>query len=217
VLARSSSDAPALSCPSLARELLMHKKSIALGLAALLTALAPVGSARADATYLLTLSGTDEHTYPPCRLVFPHCGETVDLPWNGLLTIVIDSNADGTFGESDVTSFSFAVDPGRLVLPFSPGSITVSDGRVTSVDIFNYPTGDFQFLHFAGLSVSYFSFFDTGHFGADFATGTLTAVPEPGGAALALCALACAGAARSRRGSRAQASVNGQRGRTSKA
>jgi hypothetical protein len=187
--------------------------AVALALGALSAALVPASQARADTTYRLVVNGIDEHTYPPCRIVFPHCDETLDLPWNGLLTIVIDTNADGTFGD-EVTSFSFAVDPGRLLLPYSPGGVTVSDGRVTSVDILFYPDGD-GFVHFDGLHVVYQNNFDAGHLGADFASGTLTAVPEPGGAALLLWALACAGAAGWRRSP--QAWVKGQRGRTSNA
>lgn len=184
----------------------MHKTS-ALALAGLLTALAPVGSAHAAATYLLTLQGTDQRDYPPCRIPdqAPPCDVTVDLPWTGLLSIVVDSNGDGVFTDQQVLSFSLQATVGSLSLPFVPGSVTVVDGRVTSVDFSApYPLGDAAWEHYIGLNVFYQDIFDGGHQVTDFATGELTAVPEPASALMMLFALACAGAAGSRRGRKAE-------------
>jgi len=175
-------------------------QSIRLALTVLSLTLAAAGSARADTTYLLTLQGTDQRYYPPCRLIGqpPPCDETVDLDWRGTLDVVIDSSADGVFSDADVLSFDFHTNVGSLVLPFVPGSVTVSGGRITSVDTATFPgdDGDYTFI---GLRAWYDRDFDTAHLGADFASGQLTAVPEP--AAWLMMALAgmAALAARSRR------------------
>ena len=179
----------------------MSRTPISIGLATLSLMFAAAGSARADASYLLTLQGTDQRYYPPCRIPgqAPPCDVTVELPWTGTLRIVVDSNADGVFADADVLSFSFQTNLGSLVLPFMPtGSVTVSDGRVSSVD-FNgaYPAGDGDYF-FLGLQAHYDRNFDAPHTGADSAVGELTAVPEPGAAAVMLVALALAGAGAAR-------------------
>ena len=182
----------------------MHKTST-LALAGLLTALAPVGSAHADATYLLSLTGTDQRNYPPCRIPgqAPPCDTTVELPWTGSLRIVVDSNGDGVFTDQQVLSFTLQASVGSLSLPFVPGSVTVVDGRVTSVDFSApYPLGDAIWEHYIGLNVFYQDTFDGGHEVTDFATGTLTAVHERASVALMLVGVACAGMAASRRGLR---------------
>jgi len=180
----------------------MHLTS-PLALAVLVTALAPVGSAQANATYLLTLQGTDQRNYPPCRIPdqAPPCDVTVDLPWTGLLSIVVDSNGDGVFSDQQVLSFSLQASVGSLSLPFVPGSVTVVDGRVTSVD-FNapYPMGDYSIWeHYIGLNAYFQDDYDAPHEMTDFASGSLTAVPEPASASLMLLALAWAAATTARR------------------
>lgn len=179
----------------------MHKTST-LALAGLLSALAPIGSAHADATYLLSLKGTDQRNYPPCRIPdqAPPCDVTVELPWTGSLSIVVDSSGDGVFTDQQVLSFTLQATVGSLSLPFVPGSVTVVDGRVTSVDFSApYPLGEATWEHYIGLNVIYQDTFDGGREVTDFATGTLTAVPEPASASLVLVALACASMAASRR------------------
>ena len=177
-------------------------KAIRIALAVLSLSFAAAGSARADTTYLLTLQGTDQRYYPPCRVPgqLPPCDTTVELPWTGTLDIVIDSGADGVYSGDDVLSFDFHTSAGSLTLPYWPGSLTVAGGRVTSVDLTAFP-GDDGDYDFRGLHATYSRNFDAPHTGADFATGLLTAVPEPGSATLIACALAfgCAAAARSRR------------------
>jgi len=179
-------------------------KPIRIALAALFLTFAAAGSARADATYQLTLQGTDQRYYPPCRVPgdpTPPCNETVDLPWTGTLDIVIDTSADGVYSGTDVLSFDFRTSAGSLVLPYFPGNgVTVASGRVTSVDLPFFPGGDGDYW-FGGLNATYSRNVDAPHTGADFATGQLTAVPEPGAASLMILALACIGAfaTRSRR------------------
>jgi hypothetical protein len=177
-------------------------KPIRIALAALSLTVVAAGSARADTTYLMTLQGTDQRYYPPCRLIGqpPPCDTIVDLAWTGTLGVVIDSSADGVYSDTDVRSFDFRTNIGSLTLPYSPGSITIADGRITSVDFGPFPGGDGDY-DFAGLHATYSRNFDAPHTGSDFATGLLTAVPEPGAASLMILALACIGAAftRSRR------------------
>lgn len=180
-------------------------KPIRIAFAALFLLVAAAGGARADTTYQLTLQGTDQHYYPPCRLPGEPtrpCNETVDLPWTGRLDIAIDSGADGVYAGSDVLSFDFRTSVGSLVLPYFPGSsVTVAGGRVTAVDLPFFPEGEGGFWWFGGLDVTYSRDFDAPHIGADFASGRLTAVAEPGAATLMILALACIGAiaTRSRR------------------
>jgi len=179
----------------------MHLTS-PLALAALVTALAPVRSAHANATYLLTLQGIDQRNYPPCRIPgqAPPCDVTVDLPWTGLLSIVVDANGDGVFSDQQVLSFSLQASVGSLSLPFMPGSVTVVDGRVTSVDFSApYPLGDSVWEHYIGLNAYFQDDFDAPHEVTDFASGVLTAVPEPASASLMLLALSWAAATAARR------------------
>jgi len=164
---------------------------------------AAAGSAHADATYLLDLHGTDERDYPICRVPDPKgpCDTTIYQAWTGRLKIVIDSSADGVFGDTDVTLFDLDTNTVRMDLPYTPGSVTVEDGRVTSVDIGGgFPNGN-GFWHASGLVVDYYDDYDGGHEMTEYATGQLVPVPEPGSASLMLSALALAAlaAGRSRR------------------
>jgi hypothetical protein len=148
------------------------------------------------------LQGTDQRYYPPCRLPgapTTPCDQTVDLAWTGTVDIVIDSGADGVYSGGDVLSFDVRTNLGNLVLPYFPGNgVTVSGGRVTSVDFPQFPgdAGDWWFG--GGLHASYSRDFDAPHTGADFALGQLTAVPEPGVTTLMILALACIGAVATR-------------------
>lgn len=184
-------------------------KPIRIAFTALSLTMMLAGSAFADTTYQMTLQGSDQRYYPPCRVPgepTPPCNEIVDLPWTGTLSIVVDSSADGVYSDADVTSFDFRTNIGSLTLPFAPGSVTVAGGRITSVNLGSYPGDDGDYF-FGGLQASYSRDFDAPHLGSDFATGVLTAVPEPAPVTLMMLALACAWAARSRRarsGSRRQ-------------
>jgi len=173
-------------------------KPIRIALAALSLTVVAAGGARADTTYLMTLQGTDQRYYPPCRLPgdpTTPCNETVDLPWTGTLDIVIDSSADGVYSDGDVLAFDFLTNVGSLALPSLPGgSVTVAGGRITSVDFPLFPGGDGDYS-FGGLHAAYSRNFDAPHTGSDFALGLLTAVPEPGATSLMILALACVGAA----------------------
>ena len=178
-------------------------KPIRIALAALSLTLAAAGGARADTTYLMTLQGTDQRYYPPCRVPGEPtslCNVTVELPWTGTLDIVIDSSADGVYSDGDVLAFDFLTNVGSLTLPYLPGgSVTVAGGRITSVDFPSFPGGDGDYW-FNGLHAAYSRNFDAPHTGSDFALGLLTAVPEPAPMTLMALALACAWAAgRSRR------------------
>lgn len=178
-------------------------KPIRVVLAALFLTVAAAGSARAEATYLLSLQGTDQHYYPPCRLPGEPtrpCDVTVDLSWTGTLDIVIDASADGVYADADVLSFDFRTSAGSLVLPYFPGggSVTVAGGRVTSVDLLYLPGEEVGYWGFGGLEATYSRYFDSPHVGADFATGRLTAVSEPGTTTLMILALACIGAVTTR-------------------
>lgn len=180
-------------------------KPIRIALAALLLTVLAAGSARADATYHLALQGIDQRTYPPCRLVdqAPPCNQTVLLPWTGTLDIVTFASADGVYSDDEVLAFDFLTNAGiSLSLTSLPGgSVTVADGRVSSLEFLSFLDNPGDDVFFRGLVATYSRSFDAPHLGIDFAIGQLTAVPEPGTATLTLLALACIGAAvaRSRR------------------
>ena len=168
-------------------------------LAAAVIGLLATDIARADATYRFSLQGTDQHYYPPCRLPGqpPPCNTIVDRPWTGSLNIVLGTSADGIFSDTDVLSFDFQTNLGRLTSPLMPsGSVTVSDGMLTSID-FNerVPAEDGGDYFFIGMHADYYRNIDGPHNGSDFAFGQLTAVPEPAIARMMLLALACAAGA----------------------
>jgi hypothetical protein len=155
-------------------------------LLALFLGLGAAGAARADAAYVLTLAGTYDHS--------PDCWETSDLctsgppaevtgAWSGNLTVDVDSGADGTYDQTQM-SMLLSANLGSFdshdffIFPFM-GTVTVAGGRVTSIDAsYDYSDDPEVFLVLDGLSASY----DQPamhHYGATLASGTLLSAPVP--------------------------------------
>ena len=185
--------------------------SVALGLA---------GPALAQTTYRLAVTGEIDHTVD--------CWETVPLcsgpphaytPWSGLVTVVVDTTADGTYSGADFETLTFDANIGSFaIVPNDVDAsmqVTIAGGQVSALDAFvavdtPHDTSAFDFFH--GLDASFDGTGGT-HYGSTAATGTLSAIPEPATATLLLLG-GFAGLAWSRR---RQAWASGQRGLTSKA
>lgn len=176
----------------------MQAKSLFMSSLVALATLACSVSANA-ATYLLRLDGVADHT-PYCywEPYFPCNGTTpvhVQSEWTGLMTIVLDTSADGTFGGSDVTSMSLNANGGSFSFPIADygyfAEISVLDGRVTSMDAgipLNLPDDNFTVFGIRGLSAE-FNDFGTHHYGSTYYAGTLTPIPEPDELALVVAGL----------------------------
>ena len=175
-----------------------------LGLAA---ALAIAGGAHA-ATYTFELRGSGTYEAPgtdgcsPFDPTSPECPHTV--PWLGTLTVQTRSAADGSYTEGTLPSVvldsnfvSFATDGYATGNLFPAEPVVTIAGGVASLDMqfFDYPWSSFAAN---GSGASYES--DPGtHGGMTSLSGTLLAVPEPAGAALAVAGLAVLGLVRRRR------------------
>ena len=182
----------------------MSTKSFGLTLALLLAVFST--SARADATFLFSLSGEQEThgcaNPPSCTLDFV-------TPWMGKLTVVLDTGADGAYGNADLVSFDLASNLGSIhepivaPIPFD-ASFIVAGGKLTAIGAHYYdPTVPDDLTTFNGMNV-YVN--NPAHFFTPPVTGTaiLTPVPEPGIWAMLLCGLALAvGGARMPRRERA--------------
>jgi hypothetical protein len=175
-------------------------------LAALGLGLAGAPAARADAVYTLALSGSYDHS--------PDCWETPDLcmsgppseqvgAWSGTLTVDIASGADGVYDvstlgmELDANVGSFENGEGF----FAPwGWVTVSGGRVSSIDATWFYAYTDVTMTFGGLDLSYDQPYQH-HYGPTVASGAFlaSAVPEPAAWLLVAGGLAAL-AARGRRG-----------------
>lgn len=142
--------------------------------------------------------------------------------WTGTLTFITASAADGTYGIGQVVDDTWV--PGGIVrvtldsnlgytdvdgrqdpgLQFFPGTypyaITVAGGRATDIRWTSLEAPEnIGFLQVDGFNATYTSFYY--HGGSVNATGTLTAIPEPGTFALSLAGLALTAlAGRGRRG-----------------
>lgn len=176
------------------------------------------GSAFAEATYELALQGTVDH-FPDCWEDLPLCESgppphTI-LAWTGRVTLDVASSGDGIFSDPALLSFDFDANVGDFSVPGdtpppSPlhlypffGSVTIADGRVTSIDANYYfaPFWDIS-LNFSGLSVAYTQP-PMHHFGPTTGVGFLTMVPEPAPWRLLLCGLLVSSAIGSWRGRQA--------------
>jgi hypothetical protein len=156
-------------------------------------------SASADESYVLSVNGKGVHAldaYECPGTICPLDQQVVSFDWGGLLTVVVNSDAAGTFTGSQVVSLAFERSMG-LVSSFSsqslfgfsgPPSVTVSDGEVTSIDAY-LPYSPYQKVTFSGLSVQYFEP-SQHHYGSTTATAVLAPVPEPSTWLLLICGLA---------------------------
>jgi hypothetical protein len=171
----------------------------------------------AQTTYRLVLDGEIDHLLD-CWETTPQCSgpRDVQYAWGGILTVVVDTAADGSFTGPDLESVNFTGNVGSFTLsqlvadPFY--AVTVTDGQVSSLQL--HPFIDTlldvsAWDDFSGLSVIYYG---SGghHYGGTSGTATLSPIPEPAPAALLLAGLAMGAALRRR-----QACANGQRGLTS--
>jgi len=182
-------------------EIIMQSKFRATLLIGTLAAMCSAADAN-PATYRLALKGVADH-WAYCFWEGLDC--TGILPvysdWSGVLTINIDSSADGIFETPDINSMSLDANAGSFSYPISEFgygvTASVVNGRVASIDApylpVPLPDGNVAEMWFGGLRVS---FGDTGthHYGPTTYLGTLTSVPEPDGLSLMACALAMAAA-----------------------
>jgi hypothetical protein len=182
-----------------------------------IVALFMAAPASAQTTYRLALQGEIDHVLN-CWETTPPCSGPRDLQyaWDGILTVVVDSAADGTYTGPDLESVRLVGNVGSFLLaqqqpdPFY--RVTVTGGQVSSLQL--HPFLDTLLdvsasEDFSGLSVIYYG---SGghHYGSTSGTATLSAIPEPAPVALLLAGLAMGAALRRR-----QACASGQRGLTS--
>ena len=106
-------------------------------------------------------------------------GQVVDNNWvpGGIIRVMLDSNVGGV----DVDAQAF---PGAQFFPDTfPYAVTIVGNRVTAIEWTSQDAPDGgPFLHVDGLAVTYQS--SLYHEAYADVTGTLTAIPEPGAAAL---------------------------------
>jgi hypothetical protein len=191
---------------------------LAIALLAALSGACGCGEALASTTYRLGLSGSAVHQLNcwevphVCDPAFPPPPTEVIYPWLGFVDLTVASSGDGTFAAPDllavdfvsnVASFSvpdgFPPPPGYPLWPFD-GSVTIVDGKVTSLDgseypdIFGYPE---LFVSFSGLTAHFHA--PAGHHtGSTDASGNLVMVAEPPTWLLLLAAMSLLPALRAR-------------------
>jgi hypothetical protein len=163
-----------------------------------LVALLGTGAARADnATYLLTLHGSGTHQLDAWECPGQICTSfAVGFTWDGIVTVVVDSTAPGTFTGTDFVSLAFAPTHG-LIEGFSghsfltDPSVTIAGGMVTDIEA-QWAGSPPASVTFAGLGV-HIDRPPTHHFGSIRADAVLSPVPEPATFALLLGGLAVMG------------------------
>ena len=168
-------------------------RSFGIVAALMLGVLLGPASARADATFTFAVSGTFDQ--------LNRAGPDVFYPWTGHLVVVLDTGADGTYGNADLVSFDMAstnvtfLQPAPGPVPFF-ASFTVAGGKLTSIDAVYYDESDPDIVtRFGGLTAAYDApqiFFTPPTTG----TAVLTPIPEPGAGAMLLLGLALAGLSR---------------------
>ena len=153
--------------------------------APLLVLACAAGLARADETYVLQLSGRGTHRFDAWECPMQVCtiGGT-SFSWEGTVVVVVSSDASGTFAPPDFVSMTLDwTAPYVFAFPravsgiFPAPTVTVVDGRVTSIDVL-WQNGTPETLSFSGLSV-FFNKPPTHHSGPTSASAFLTQVPEP--------------------------------------
>lgn len=158
-------------------------------------------------TYQLALAGTVEHQLD-CWENLALCDPSlppvinppvVDFPWTGVVTLVVDSAANGTFTGAGIVSLSLASSLGLASFDatsdglafFSHGktqdAAAIVNGRVASIDL-SFFDPELQDITFSGLGVE-FRRVHTTHLGPFDAQGALVNVPEPGAYAMLLLGL----------------------------
>lgn len=173
-----------------------RRMPIAKVVAAAWATFALAGNAAA-ATYELALDGQAQY-FPLCFWDIPDCTGGSPPPvyydWKGTLVLGIDP-PDGQSGEPNPVSISLTATGGSFSIPASyswldSSSVTIVNGRVTSIDaLLPSPFSDYFYIYFHDLSLSYEDPGSHHHGGTNF-SGTLTAIPEPGGLALMVAGLA---------------------------
>ncbi len=191
---------------------------IAIAVVAALSGACGCGEALASTTYRLGLSGSAVHQLSCwevphlCDPAFPPPPTEVVLPWLGFVDVTVDSSGDGTFAEPDLLAIDFVSNqvsfsvpsffpppPGDPLWPFA-GSVTIVDGKVTSLDCSDNP---YPFLEpelvvsFSGLT-AYFHSPAGHHTGSTDGVGTLAMVAEPPTWLLLLSAMSLLPALRAR-------------------
>jgi hypothetical protein len=203
----------------------MHAKRLLV--AAALAATAAASHAAAAWEFAVNGSGTvAAGGTQGCAPAFPdQCPQPAT--WSGTLTFVTDSAADGTYGIGQVegdawvpggilhvrldTNLGFTdvdghEDPGLQFFPGGyPYAITVAGGHVTDIQWTSLEAPEnIGFMQVKGFAITYTS--SVYHGPTVDATGTLSAIPEPGTSALTLAGLALTALAlRGRRARRAPA------------
>src|SRR5579862_5567764 len=109
-------------------------RSLVLVFALMLSLLFASGSARANATFYFDLSGQldaiDGCSDPSCTSPGDHF-----FPWTGKLSVVLDSNADGTYDNTGTVSFDLVStcctfhEPSFTPIPFI-ANFTVTGGKL---------------------------------------------------------------------------------------
>jgi len=157
-----------------------------------------------DTTYWLDLRGRLDHSVN-CWETRPLCSGPpfIDMDWRGRVTVVVDSPADGRYGDTDIVSLHLDANAGSFDAPrgfdFDGNWVTVTDGQVSGIWFPGFPVTALDsnaWITIEGLD-AWYQAAGSYHVGSSYAEGTLTPIPEPASAVLLLAGVvACAGLAR---------------------